>query len=61
MPRDQLNHDHPQEINVSHRDGQSLFLSLVNSIPACFIRKDRVGRIVFVNDNFAGLFGKKRR
>ncbi len=40
------------------RDGQSLFLSLVNSIPACFIRKDRDGIIVFVNDNFAKLFGK---
>ncbi len=40
------------------RDGQSLFISLVNSIPACFIRKDRDGQIVFVNDNFAKLFGK---
>ena len=40
------------------RDGESLFLSLVHSIPACFIRKDRDGRIVFVNDKFAALFGK---
>jgi PAS domain S-box-containing protein len=40
------------------RDGKSLFLSLVNSIPACFLRKDREGRFVFVNENFARLFGK---
>ncbi len=42
----------------SLRDGESLFLSLVHSIPACFLRKDRDGRIVFVNDKFAALFGK---
>lgn len=58
MSRDELNQEPPEEISDSHRDGRSLFLSLVNSIPACFIRKDRDGRIVFVNDNFAGLFGK---
>jgi two-component system sensor histidine kinase/response regulator len=40
------------------RDGESLFLSLVQSIPACFLRKDRDGKIVFVNDHFAALFGK---
>ncbi len=40
------------------RDGESLFLSLVHSIPACFLRKDRDGRIVFVNQQFAALFGK---
>ena len=40
------------------RDGQSLFLSLVHSIPACFLRKDREGRFVFVNERFAALFGK---
>lgn len=43
----------------SLRDGRSLFLSLVNSIPACFLRKDRDGRFVFVNENFAALFGKQ--
>ena len=41
------------------RDGESLFLSLVHSIPACFLRKDREGRIVFVNEKFAELFGKR--
>ena len=40
------------------RDGEALFLSLVHSIPACFLRKDREGRIVFVNEKFAELFGK---
>jgi PAS domain S-box-containing protein len=40
------------------RDGESLFLSLVHSIPACFLRKDRDGRIVFVNEKFAALFDK---
>ena len=39
------------------RDGESLFLSLVHSIPACFIRKDRDGRIVFANEKFAVLMG----
>ena len=39
------------------RDGESLFLSLVHSIPACFIRKDREGRIVFANEKFAVLMG----
>ncbi|HMO14012.1 MAG TPA: response regulator [Pirellulaceae bacterium] len=37
-------------------DGQSLFLSLVRDIPACFIRKELDGRIAFVNDKFASLF-----
>jgi PAS domain S-box-containing protein len=37
------------------RDGESLFLSLVHSIPACFVRKDRDGKIVFVNERFAAL------
>ncbi len=39
----------------SLRDGESLFLSLVHSIPACFVRKDRAGRIVFANQMFASL------
>ena len=39
------------------RDGESLFLSLVHSIPACFVRKDRDGKIVFVNERFAKLTG----
>ena len=41
----------------SLRDGESLFLSLVHSIPACFVRKDRDGKIVFVNERFAKLTG----
>ena len=44
--------------NEDLRDGESLFLSLVHSIPACFLRKDRQGQIVFVNEKFAELFGK---
>jgi len=43
--------------NESLKDGESLFLSLVHSIPACFIRKDREGIIVFVNERFAKLMG----
>jgi PAS domain S-box-containing protein len=39
------------------QDGHSLFTSLVHSIPACFIRKDRAGRIVFANENFAQILG----
>ena len=39
------------------RDSESLFLSLVHSIPACFIRKDHDGQIVFANENFAALMG----
>ncbi len=58
MSRGQLNRDQSGKVNDSHHDGRSLFLSLVNSIPACFIRKDRDGKIVFVNNNFASLFGK---
>ncbi len=41
------------------RDGEALFLSLVHSIPACFLRKDRGGRIVFVNEKFATLLGRR--
>ena len=41
----------------SLRDGESLFLSLVHSIPACFVRKDRDGRFVFANEKFATLMG----
>ncbi len=44
---------------ASLRDAESLFLSLVHSIPACFLRKDRQGRIVFVNERFAALFQKR--
>jgi two-component system, sensor histidine kinase and response regulator len=39
------------------RDDRSLFNSLVHSIPACFIRKDREGRIVYANEKFASLMG----
>lgn len=38
-------------------DEKSLFLTLVHSIPACFIRKDRQGKIVFANEKAAALFG----
>ncbi|MBX3418848.1 MAG: response regulator [Pirellulaceae bacterium] len=38
-------------------DEKSLFLSLVKNIPACFIRKNRQGKIVYVNDKFAELMG----
>ncbi len=38
-------------------DEKSLFMSLVQNIPACFIRKDREGKIVYVNDMFAALIG----
>lgn len=38
-------------------DEKSLFISLMHSIPACFIRKDRDGRIVFANEKAAGLLG----
>lgn len=36
---------------------KSLFISLVQNIPACFVRKDRDGRFVYVNDMFASLIG----
>ena len=39
------------------RGGEALFLSLVHSIPACFIRKDISGRIVFANEQVATLMG----
>ena len=58
---DATRHDGNRELSPnsdSLRDGESLFLSLVHSIPACFLRKDRDGRIVFVNEKFAALFGK---
>lgn len=38
-------------------DEKSLFLSLVHSIPACFIRKDQAGKIVFANEKAASLLG----
>ena len=38
-------------------DGESLFLSLIHNIPACFVRKDRTGKFVFANDGFAELLG----
>jgi two-component system, sensor histidine kinase and response regulator len=38
-------------------DEKSLFISLMHSIPACFIRKDRDGRIIFANEKAAGLLG----
>lgn len=39
------------------QDSRSLFTSLIHNIPACFIRKDRAGRIVFANENFAHVIG----
>jgi len=39
------------------RDSHSLFNSLIRNIPACFIRKDRDGTIVFANENFAQVLG----
>ncbi|MDP1563196.1 MAG: response regulator [Pirellulaceae bacterium] len=39
------------------QDSRSLFTSLIHNIPACFIRKDRAGRIVFANENFAQVIG----
>ena len=39
------------------QDSRSLFDSLLHNIPACFIRKDRAGRIVFANENFAQVIG----
>ncbi len=45
--------------NADHSDGESLFLSLIHNIPACFIRKDREGRILFANDKFAEMIGTK--
>ncbi|MBL8889440.1 MAG: response regulator [Planctomycetaceae bacterium] len=39
------------------QDSHSLFTSLIRNIPACFIRKDRTGRIVFANENFATVIG----
>jgi two-component system, sensor histidine kinase and response regulator len=41
----------------SLNDEKSLFLTLVHSIPACFIRKDRDGRIVFANEKAAVVLG----
>jgi two-component system sensor histidine kinase/response regulator len=38
-------------------DEKSLFLSLVHSIPACFIRKDQEGKIVFANEKAAAVLG----
>ena len=49
--------DGQQERRANLRDGESLFLSLVHSIPAYFVRKDREGIIVFANDQFAKLMG----
>ena len=43
---------------MSLQDGESLYLSLVENLPACIIRKDQDGRIAFVNDKFAALLGK---
>lgn len=39
------------------QDSRSLFTSLIHNIPACFIRKDRSGRIVFANEKFAQVIG----
>ncbi len=47
----------PKSTDESLRDGESLFLSLIHNIPACFLRKDRDGRIVFANERFASLLG----
>ncbi len=65
MPSDDAKQDDghpgPSRINDRLRDGESLFLSLVHSIPACFVRKDREGRIVFANQKFATLMGTTAR
>lgn len=49
--------DGQRERRASLRDGESLFLSLVHSIPAYFVRKDHTGQIVFANDQYAKLMG----
>ena len=59
--------DSPSSVNSELRAGQSslstlsseksLFISLVQNIPACFVRKDRGGKFVYVNDMFAALIG----
>lgn len=36
---------------------KSLFISLVENIPACFVRKDREGKFLYVNDMFAAMLG----
>jgi two-component system sensor histidine kinase/response regulator len=57
LPNDSTPPDRRQERRASLRDAESLFLSLVHSIPACFVRKDGEGEIVFANDQFAKLMG----
>ncbi len=59
MSSDNATHRESSPIRDHLRDGEALFLSLVHSIPACFLRKDREGKIVFVNEKFAELFGKR--
>ena len=49
--------DPQRPLDPSLSDAKSLFISLVHSIPACFIRKDREGRIVFANEKAAVLLG----
>ena len=50
-------HNSPPRNTGALSDAESLFLSLVHSIPACFIRKDLAGRIVFANEKVATLMG----
>ena len=57
MAMDATPPEEQRERRESLRDGESLFLSLVHSIPACFVRKDRDGVIAFANDQFAKLMG----
>ena len=47
----------PSVDSKSRQEDASLYLSLVENLPACIIRKDRDGRIAFVNDRFAALLG----
>ncbi len=49
--------DIPYRLGDNLSDEKSLFLTLVHSIPACFIRKDRDGRIVFANEKAAAVLG----
>lgn len=46
-----------EQANDDLQNSHSLFTSLIRNIPACFIRKDRAGRIVFANENFATVIG----
>jgi PAS domain S-box-containing protein len=57
MPNDSNPPNGQKERRSSLRDGESLFLSLIHSIPAYFVRKDHNGVIVFANEQYASLMG----